>query len=204
MSATSRARFRGTTVIEVLVACSVLMMLLGALYLLMVGGMRYFMQGRAFQTVQQQSLVGLRNVLAELQDSRRDSFQYSAAPVPHIIFLSAARPYPNAGHVQQDASGAVNWQKWVCYRVSGAELQRDEWVGPGLPSTTPPALPGYAAFNFTGPEMKVIARNITELNCSDGPTVNSVFVEVVSSEATGSDKTTEMRLRSQVHMYNRF
>lgn len=196
---------RGTTVIEVLVGASILLMLMGSLYLLMIAGLRYFMQGRAYQTVQQQSLVGLRRVLGELQNSRRSHFQYSALPEPHMVFLSAALPFPGGGRLQADpADGLLIWQKWVAYRVQGNQLQRDELVGGGLPSKTPPAgIEPYASFDFAGPESKVVARNITGLECTDASS-DSVLVELIASEDTASDKRTEIRLRSQVFLYNRF
>lgn len=197
---------RGTTLIEVMVASAVLLMLMGSLYLLMTAGLRYFMQGRAYQTVQQQSLIGLRAMLAELQDSRRTDLEFSSVPVPHVRFLSPSPPYPNGnGPVQSDpSSGKILWQKWVCYRVFNNELQRDEQIGAGLPSVTAPAaIPGYGTFDFTGPEFKVVARNVTELNLADA-SPDSIFVELVASENTGSARRTEQRLRSQVFLYNRF
>lgn len=205
----SRARRTGFSIIEVLVAGSLLLFLLGACYLLMVGGMRYFQQGRAYQTVQNQSLIAMRNLLAELQDSRPNCWSYNALPVPNLIFLSAAQPMPNDGPVQHSPMGMINWQKWVCYRLQPTgELERQELAppaAPGLPNVMPPAvIPLYASFNFAGPNLRVIARNITRFRIQADVSPDTLRIEIRATEATGTNKVTEMELISRAYLQNRF
>lgn len=195
---------RGTTVIELLVACALLLFLMGCLYTLLVTGLHYFQQARAYQDVQQQSLVGLRSVLSELQDSRPGSWSYATAPVPHLIFLSASLEN-TVGPIQHDpASAEVQWQKWVCFRLTGGKLERTELVI--TPTINPPALPAYGSFTFAGAGSRPVAHDIQSFFVEAGDTPYSVFVEVTSRVATGSgpNKYTELKLRSQVFLYNRY
>lgn len=195
---------RGTTVIELLVACVLLMFLMGCLYGLLVTGLHYFQQARAYQDVQQQSLVGLRSVMAELQDSRPGSWSYGTVPVPHLIFLSASLEN-TIGPIQHDpGSGDVQWQKFVCFRLFENKLERTELVT--TPTTNPPALPAYASFTFAGAGSRTVAHDIQAFFVELGDTPYSVFVEVTSRVATGSgpNKYTELKLRSQVFLYNRY
>ncbi len=207
---------RGSTIIEVMVASAILLLMLGVLYLLMVGGLRYFQQARAYQNVQMESTLGLRKLLAELQDSRASTVVYRQNPTSHVVFLSACLPHPNAGPVVHAPDGHVQWQKWVCYRANGSNLERDE-LPLGAPTTTPPSpAPVYGAFDFGGADFKVMARNLktpedlvlTPLNRSlrvwSGPTADCMRVQLIFSENTSSTQVTELRAQGQVHMYNRF
>ncbi len=196
----------GFSIIEVLVSGTLLLFLLGALYLLMVAGMRYFQQGRAYQTVQNQTMIAMRHLLAELQDSRPTCWDYDTVPVSHLIFLSASQPMPNDGPVQHSPLGVINWQKWVCYRLTATgELQRDEMVPVGLPSVMPPAtIPAYAGFGFAGPNLRIIARSITRFRVVQDVSPDTLRIELQAREATASNKFTEMELISRAYLQNRF
>ncbi len=204
-------RRAGFSIIEVLVAGSLLLFLLGACYLLMVGGMRYFQQGRAYQTVQNQCTIATKKLLAELQDSRPNCWFSSGVPVEHLIFLSAELPMPNDGPLQHSPLGMINWQKWVCYRrTATGELERQELappVAPGLPSVVPPnTIPPYASFTFSGPNLRVIARNIVKFRVwrvpIDPPEV--LHIELHAEEATGTNKFTRLETTTRAYLQNRF
>ncbi len=204
-----KSRRSGFTIIEVLVSGSLLLFLLGALYLLMVGGMRYFQQGRAYQTVQNQTMIAMRRLLAELQDSRPGCWSFNNLPVSHLVFLSASLPMPNEGPVQHSPLGVVNWQKWVCYRLTAAnELERQEFcppAAPGLPNVMPPStIPAYGSFIFAGPNLRIVARSISRFRVVQDVSPDTLRIEIQAREATGTNKFTEMELISRAYLQNRF
>lgn len=206
LGAALKSRRSGFTIIEVLVSGSLLLFLLGALYLLMVAGMRYFQQGRAYQTVQNQTMIAMRRLLAELQDSRPTCWSYNNLPVSHLIFLSASQPMPNDGPVQHSPLGVINWQKWVCYRLTATgELQRQELVPLGLPNVMPPStIPVYGSFVFAGPNLRIVARSISRFRVVQDVSPDTLRIEIQAREATGTNKFTEMELISRAYLQNRF
>ncbi|MEW6279618.1 MAG: hypothetical protein AB1758_13400, partial [Candidatus Eremiobacterota bacterium] len=94
--------------IETLVASAILMLLLGGVYLLLVGGMRYYQQARSYRAAQQDAQLGLQAIVEEVQDTRAGTVVLdNSPPTPHVIFLSANLPYPNGtGPIRHEPSGS--------------------------------------------------------------------------------------------------
>jgi type II secretory pathway pseudopilin PulG len=201
MSPTSE---RGFSIIETLVACAILSFLLTGLYLLLVGGMRYYQQAQSYRTAQQDALVAMRALCEDMQDSRASCvMRDNAAADPYVIFVSAQRPYPNnAGPIQHDPSGQVSWQKWVCYYLDktapgAGELHRTEQSF--APTTSPPAIPAFATFPMGGAVNKVIARGLADMDIEIAGAVVDVSLQ---SRQMYSDRATEINLRSKLYLQN--
>ena len=205
----------GATVIETLVAASILLLVFGAVYSVLRAGVRYLQQAEAYQTSQQQAVIGMRKMLSELQNSNLATINVNPpiAPVPpvapgvdHLVFLSAESPGSITGAMAHDAStGALQWQKWVCfYRNGNNELWRaeDALSSPVTlpPSPTPPDLLTFQA--LSSPAARVLARHIDTLSFTLGATNNWIVIELSSRVATSSDKFTSVRLQSGVRLQN--
>jgi hypothetical protein len=187
--------------IELMVASAILMFLLAGLYLLLTGGMRYYQQARAYRTSQHEALVGIRAVLEELGDSRASSVSIdSTLPQAHRIIFPSGQTYPGDGGPIQFVGGDIQWQKWVCIYLDTAdnELHRAELAM--APTTAPPAAPGFAAFPMAGNDNRILARGIIELGCTRTSQVLQIVIK--SRESVGSNKHTEVTLRSKVFLQN--
>ena len=205
MSATKANR--GFSLAELSVYSLLLSLLLGALYLLMASGMRYFRLGEAYQTVQQETVVGLRKLGDELANASTNSVSYSNAPFPHVYFLSADRPQNVAGQPTYDSAGDLEWRKWVCYYhdVAGRRLMRVE-EALGTPQVVPvgaaaPAAPGGAAYFQGLPGATSLGSHVTGLSFTAEPG-SAVLIRLTSQTDTASDKTTTVTLQNVVRMMN--
>lgn len=197
---------RGFSLIELVVASALLMFLTGGITLVTMNGMRYFRLGYAYQTAQQQALVAMRKMVDELQNSRRDSVSSSSSPSvdPHVTFLSARAPEPNAGSLVHDDQGRLLWQKWVCYYLSTdrqlirSERPLDE-TPPGLVVPPLPAAPPVA--ELAALAGRRVADGIEAVTFNPGPQ-RYLDLSITGRAETGSDRSTRVILRSRVWLLN--
>ena len=109
-------RRRGFSLIEVIVALSLLGLLLGGILLVYTIGNRYLQQAATAAGVQQQSMVALSLLERELYNAPQISvnWQAGAFPTNYVWFLSAEGvSAPSGGYRFQN--GKLLFQKWVCY-----------------------------------------------------------------------------------------
>ncbi len=140
-------------------------------------------------------------MLEELGDSRATSVAIDATlPQAHRIIFPSGQAYPgNAGPIQF-VGGEIQWQKWVCFYLdnTNGQLHRAELAK--APTTAPPAAPGFAAFPLSGDDNRILARGIQELVFVS--TAQVMEARVKSRESVGSNKHTEVTLRSKVFLQN--
>lgn len=185
-----------------------LIFLLGALYLLLIYGMRYLRQGEVYQTVQQQALIAMRKVTVELANSNMATVSFGTAPTPHVIFLSLEKELtqPDRWVYSYNAGGLPLWQKWVCFFLDGASghVVRTE-IPLASPVTLPPtpAAPSLASFeSVVPPHRQVVARHIDTLEVGSGAVAQTLFVSVTARDDVASDKDTVLTLSSQIRVEN--
>ncbi|MBI3925356.1 MAG: hypothetical protein HY319_07455 [Armatimonadetes bacterium] len=193
---------RAFSLLELVVYCALLLLLLGGIYLLVTSGMRYLQLGTAYESVQQQSQVGVRKMVDEVGNSSRAALFFDAVPTSHLILLSADRPLPD-----QDpwtyASGQLQYRKWVCFYWNQAErtLVRSELDAGGLfTDPTAPPRPGLAALQAA--PSRVLAREISGLIFSFGATNQFVRIQISAEEDTASDRVTRVTLATEVQLQN--
>ncbi|MGE0494936.1 MAG: hypothetical protein AB7S38_37360 [Vulcanimicrobiota bacterium] len=198
---------RGFSLAELSVYSLLLSLLLGSIYLLMHSGMRYFRLGEAYQTVQQETVVGLRKLSDELANASTNSVSYSNAPFPHVYFLSAERPQTVAGQPTHDPAGDLEWRKWVCYYhdAAGRRLMRVE-EALGTPTVvpvgaTPPAPPGTAPYFQALPGASSLGSHVTGLSFT-AEAGAAVLIRLTCQTDTASDKTTTITLQNIVRFVN--
>lgn len=210
-----------------MVYSSLLMALMGGIWLLLQAGLRYYRTGEVHQRVAQEAAIAMRKMCLELSNSTPPSVHLdSVAALPPqypstvaITFLSADQPYPGSGNWTYDSGMAnLQYKKWVCFFLdtTNGRLTRTEEAGtPGLPCVLPtstvPAAPGLAAMQaLTAPRRSVLARNISNLSFQLDPP-NRIIVDVSASQETGSldrdadgkvDQVTTVNLHSRVFSEN--
>lgn len=192
------------TLVEVVVSMGVMLLLMGCLATLVAATSRYHQQSRAFQQVMQQANLSLRAVVDPLQNSRPGRWSYSNLPVAHLLFLSPSPPYATGGGFTYDPQGNLIWRKYLGFRMQNQELLRDELVSAGLPSSTPPTVPNYADFTWSGAQSRVVGRNLSAFLVETGDTVESVLVSLTTRQETSSSHMTQLNLKTQVFLKNRF
>ncbi len=199
----SRTRQKGFSLVEVALATTLLLLLMGGLYLLVVKGLHSLADARAYSDSRQESLKGMHLLAWELANSTRDGVYPSGNAV---WFLSAQAPVPGSSPVAFDAAGNLYWKKWVCYYLDAAgdlvrsELALSSPVTVPLPVPTPS--PSLSAFqSVTGPGKRVVARGIKDFQVTQvSGTVYSI--KVVGEQYTGSDKPTQVELVTEVKVRN--
>ena len=197
------SRKSGFTLIEILVACSLLSFLLGGVFLLVQAGLRFLRQGEVQQTVHQQAQVASRRLTDELSNSDSGNIYFAA---DEVMFLSPEqlRNSPNY-RLYTFSTGLLEWHKWVCYyRTANRELHRAE-IGIA-PITVPP----NPAFTLTRPDFEavvaplnsVVARNISRLEITSGAVPQTFQVTISARGEVNSDQFTELNLTSTVKLNN--
>lgn len=211
-------RSRGFTVIEMLVVSGLMLVLLGALYLVFALGLRYSRQAHVYSHLQQQSALALQHLTRELSNALPDQFESSPGvltgtpasytAIPYAWFPSTGLPAPsNVIAAYDQVSGSLQLQKWVCFYLDAgnAELVRSEQTFTGGPVCQPlgtlSPTPSLALFQGCGGlQRKVLARSITRLDIELGDG-NNCHIELTAAELNGS-KPCSLKVESDVTLLN--
>ena len=203
---------RGFSILEVTVASGLLLVLTGGLYLVTIGGMRYFRHGEIYQTVQYESSLALTKMSREIENSRAECIFEEELPAPHIIFPSADLPQPADAGVWSNPTGRLQWEKWVCfyYDAPSRRILRTELQVPPLPATDPPEpgeadYPDFATMSDPALNRSVIARHISDFDVLIDSAFGggrSVNLGVSARLATDSDRATEVNIRNRIYPKN--
>lgn len=156
-------RPRGVTLIEVAVHSSLLLIVLGIAYAGLVLSQKYYRHSEASVRVQEQALLAVRRMVAEMGGSPAAGVTSDANG---LVFVTARDAQ---GRVSYDStSGECLWQGVVCYYLDSGSLCRKE--RPLTPSTTLPSpLPGPAEIrDDSSLAFEVAARNIETLQFGAG------------------------------------
>ena len=199
---------RGFSLIEMAVYSTLLLFLMGGVYLMVSAGLYYYQTGRAFQEVQNQAALALRRMSLELANGTPLAVNLDELnPADHLILLSADHLMPNSGDFwTYNTANELERHKWVCYfRNSANQLVRTEAAAVGAPVAIPPvpARPNLATFQaVAAPPTRVAARQISFLEYSR--TLDLVSVEIRARNSTGSaaNDFTEVVLTTEVRMKN--
>jgi len=205
----ARTKPRAFSLIEVVVAGSVMLGLLSILYLIAVAGLQLFMQTRAYQGVQQEILKGISRLTRDLSNSCKEHLSYDNGFNPYLRFLSPERPAPENGFEYDPQSARLRWWKWLCYFAEPqGNLVRAEVALTGGPITqlvpAPSPIPALAAFQAqTAPALLVVARQVELFQVTPNPQGSSLLIKVVTHEQTSSRAVTRFTLETQVTVLNR-
>lgn len=205
----SSSQGRGFSLLELAVYAGILMLLMGGVTIVLIAGSRYMHTGVAYQRAHSEALVGMQKLIGELGASTSMG-RAPASPMvdgTHIIFLSAAPPAPATAWTYNGTN--LEYHFWICYYwdAPAEELVRARLPVAGGPVTriTAPTPTAPLLSDFQPPannDLRVVARDITDLKINDGDTTKQVRVELSSSVATASDKETIVTTRSLVQLPN--
>jgi len=210
-----------------MVYSTILMALMGGIWMLLQAGMRFYRTGEVHQRITMEAAVAMRKICLELSNSTPVSVHLDSVPAnpPQypatvaITFLSPDQPYPGSGNWTYDAGMAnLQYKKWVCFYLdtsTGNLTRSEDSAAAGLPCTAPtatvPAYPGLAAMQaIVPPQRSVLARRVSNLSFLLDPP-NRVIVDLSASQETGShdsdgdgkiDQVTTINLHSRVYLEN--
>lgn len=218
-------RRHGFTLPEVLVYATILLVLVGSIVAAVQGGLRYMRQGADYQEAQQQTLLGIKAITADLSKSttaRRDPdpglFPAPPPPPPNpplpdptLRYFICLSPVPDPPAVDWTYSGdQLEYHAWICYYI-------DESTGlPGSLIRVRRPLPAPATSNLVGvvPPLtdfqspvagdvrKVISRGVSYLYFDDGATGQQVFFMLGCStnwEDTGGDRINDRQIVTTIY-----
>jgi hypothetical protein len=169
------------------------------------GGLRYFRLASAHETVNQQAVIALSRIRAELANASQSSVVIDTTPQNYILFLSPFGLESSSDPTDQIYEYQDNqlvWKKWVCfYRNSSERLVRAEL---GTAETNDPSVPPIPDFSseILPLPAQTVAHNVEAINFQFFPAPAVVRITVETREDTGSDRTTNMELISSARLVN--
>lgn len=186
MSAPRVSTPRGFTLSELTVYMALLGVLLTGTYAAFALSLRYFTVARTATDLQSQAQQTVLHLVSELADSSGFSITYvNGSTSAGIQFLS---PRDRLGNFQQDTSGNILWQKWICYRwdrTSGNLVRMTYYLDtPVAVVTSTP----YTVTTFPSTTAKIVGRNLTTLSFAgtDSVIIQARFEQVAYSNAAGT------------------
>ena len=189
---------------ETLVITAILPLLLTAVYLGFVLGMRYYTQSQSLARIQQEAITSMDWMVKELSAATVTACQAS----PGVLwFPSASAPGASGGGYSVDpVSGLLQWQKWVCYLPdsTGKQLLRSEVAfNTALPLSQIAAalpLPGLSLFQAASSQ-RVLSPDLESFTARVN--LSSVQLSLVLSVNAGTAQVTRFQLDDEVHLINR-
>lgn len=196
---------RGTTLVELIVACAVVGLVLAATLYLVTACYRYYVSNDAAVTLNDRVLSCSTRMHRELRDGNAGSCRLFTAPAG-IVFASPRRADSSVAF-DPDSLQPL-WAKWICYYLEpqGTEfllIRKEEY----WPSTadTPPPVPdsrSTAYFQSLGGG-SVLARGVKELTFEAGPPLSfELLCQEVGNPGTSSQSEFEMEVKTQVAFRN--
>ena len=163
---------RGFTLAELTVYMALLGVLLSGTYATFALSMRYFTVARSATDLQSQAQQSVVHLVSELTDTTGASILYeNQTTLAGIRFLSSR---DRLGNFQQDTSGNILWQKWICYRwtrSTGNLTRMTSYLS--TPTIVLPTCP-YTPTTFPSTSSTIVGRNMTSLVFSG---TNAVIIQ---------------------------
>lgn len=154
MSPTSLNRNRGITLIELLVATAIFSLISVAAFKILVEGGKYVRLNQLAIDAQRSGLFLLSEIGSGLQATKPTLIDVG----PEGVILASSNT-PDGRAEFDPITGALLWQKWVCYYLDNEEVTRRE-ILLTIPTSTPGPPPTFSDFNAIDP-VKSLGREIT-------------------------------------------
>lgn len=190
---------RGFTLVELLVYTGALGLLLSCVYAVLSMSMACFQVSQAAADLQSSAQTSVLKISTDLSESNVGTV---TAGSNYILFCS---PRSAIDQFEQDTSGNLKWQKWVCYWVdTSGRLWRSEQL-----INAPPAAPPAAT---SAPDLNTIKRSSRTRVIASGvdlsnsmPLAFSVAngaVRITANFATTIHTTNRCQITSQIKCRN--
>lgn len=169
---------RGASLIELTVACAIVMLLMLEIWKLASAGARFYHRARSQSDVQRNSLLALRWVAKDLSEGSTISFrQYSvdgATPMTHAGIVFGSPSEAGTGAVSYDSNGRMLWSSVIGYFIDPDDntLYRQQLALPAPRKTFPPVIDNDTQSTdvLAGlPGPRVVARQIQTIKTIQGP-----------------------------------
>jgi type II secretory pathway component PulJ len=201
-------RSKGTTLIELLIYCVLLLLILGAVYASYSIARDYYAAAQLETEAQQAAMDASLAVSRELAHAAEGSITLSDSP-PAILFLSART---DPGPFQHDpTTGALLWQRWVCIYLdtNTNELKKlDLLLSNPVPDIPSPSPTIQTVLSDASLDEQTLAHHITEFSrgITAGPSVlfqvrsslDATRMASGQSVTTNQDATTQIVLATEV------
>lgn len=167
-----RRRLRGATLIELLIASSLSLLIMGLLWYQMQAGQKFYLRVRAQGDIQRGALQAVRWIARDVIHGNAGNLNSFTTPV---IGMSFASPEDSAGATTYADTGAIEWRSTVIYYIDDAtknfyRVQRDypggkqDYPEPIGVSLTPAAVAGNLSM-----KPRLVAEHIIDLTVERFP-----------------------------------
>ena len=202
----AHTRTSGVTLVETLIACALLVLVVGATLTLFVESLVYYSALDDANTLTQGGQIAMNRLCTELAESHAGSIQWNASP-PGVVFAS---PKGADGRFHYDPStNALLWQGYVCYYVGQVQgvrsLVRKELYFSSIPMalpTSPPSVPStYNTAYFQAASLPVwVCPNVTSLSGSLNGAVELLTLQMTTQPS--SSRANSMTVFTSVYPRN--
>lgn len=196
----------GVTLVEALVAGSLMVLVLITVWQVAEEGTRYIHYSESTIDAQQAALNSILALTQELGEGSADSFKYYPAPNAGVVFASARDASGKFQYDPTSTNGGPVWQKIICYYLAVVNqksclLRVEEPLAAPSPTAQKPWLMGPARTTsyflpWTG--YRMIGRNLSSLE------VTNTYPMAVKCTATVEEygHKFEVQVQSKVAMKN--
>lgn len=179
------------TLIELLVATSIMSLIILAAFKILMEGSQYLRINQMALDAQRNGLALLSQIGSGLQSTRKDLIKSDA---DGVVFASPVTP---SGTVDFDPiNGELKWQKWVCFYYDSQKVTRRERAL-SLPTTDPGPPPAPSSFNSVQ-ILKVLGKEISTFNVSQVSANPAVWAINLTSGSMTDNSRYGLELYSQV------
>lgn len=201
----------GATLIELMIASTLLLLVMSSVSMLISASSRHYMVMDASLDLQKESVLAANWVTREMAESNENSVTYFA-PGTGREGVTFGSPRTHLGGMQYTNGGALVWQKRVCFYIDiiggKSALQRTEWPLE-IRTTYPPRVynigqfpgPAHTPAYFLGVEAprRLVAKNVDRLVVDTSVAPIAVTLELSSIR---HGKPFSATIQSKVHFRN--
>jgi len=193
-------RRKAFSLIEAVVAFTVMGFLMTGVYWAIIYGFRHLSQTITYSDVQQQALLAMRNLTNDLGEANFGKVDMAPDAVT-LLSPRGLRTEANDEEYLYTGGGLLLFRKWVgYYRNPTGDLVRAEIdVNPDVSLPDPIAPPPPATvMAVSGALRKVVARSLTSLQVVPDASVQTLSITLIVRRPVNSTRNTELTLTTQV------
>lgn len=161
-------RFRGHTLLEVVIASALMGICLLGILALVRSGARYLQLTEAKTALQSDAIKLMRRLMDEFSETNDSAFEVgnstNGSTRQGVVFASPRNPV--SGEVSYDGAGRMLWPKMVCYYLTQEQgvgcVARNVAAVPH-PTAFPPSLPSLDNYLSIEYPSRILARNVSLL-----------------------------------------
>lgn len=186
---------RAFTIIELLIASTLMLLMLIAAHQALVLASRYQQKLKDSSQIQQETMTILRKLERSIRTAALDSMTVSVDGRA-LLFLSAET---DEGPYDTEPDGSIRWRRYVCYHLEGSEplytlVRREQKVNlASVPATMPDIEAVKTDPSFSRTEL---SRQIKDIHFLDGTTTTvSLETQSPAQLSNGLNVTTQIHVK---------